>query len=312
MHVIEQAFGKNCDLYKDVLACPRDADQARLRKAYYRRALQYHPDKQTGGEAQLKFQAISEAYQLLQNADSRQVYDETGEIPSYNDEDINETGMEQWKDYFDQIFGKVTVSDIESFSSKYKCSDEERRDVLSEFRKRKGNLVKMLGFVMLSEPRDAQRWVEDYLRPAMDDGGELASIQQSYRDTMEKTLEQLKKKIEKENRKQQASNDSDDEETESEDDLPTVIRLKSKNKPSTKVSPKKAKATKTKRKKPNAGGDMTDLIAQIQNKKRGGAGLLSSLGARYGVSMDEKDDDPLNDEEFAKIQSRLGGSKKKR
>lgn len=29
MHLIEQAFGEGCDLYQDVLGCPRDADKVR-------------------------------------------------------------------------------------------------------------------------------------------------------------------------------------------------------------------------------------------------------------------------------------------
>ena len=228
MHMIEEAFGEGCDLYADVLQCHRDADAAGLRKAYYRTALKHHPDKNPGNaQAAAFFQAVTAAYQLLQDPDRRAVYDETGELPddSVADHDDDSTsGADQWKSYFDAIFGKVTTGGIEAFSAKYKCSDEERRDVLKEFNARKGNLEKMLDFVMLSEPRDCLRWVQDYIRPALASGNANAA----YTAAMEKSLEKLQKKVEQEN----AGDDGkmgkvdegavDDDATESEDDEPSL------------------------------------------------------------------------------------------
>jgi DnaJ family protein C protein 9 len=333
MHVIEEAFGKDCDLYADVLQCEPTANKAQLRKAYYRAALVHHPDKQAnnGGTTDtdsdknsnsLKFQAVSLAYQILQDPEARADYDETGHIPSDAPDDDDtaaaKQGTDAWKQYFDQIFGKVTTSDIDAFSSKYKCSDEERRDVLKEFKARRGNLVKMLDFVMLSEPRDCLRWVEDYIRPAMEEG----EMDDTYVSTMEKTLVQCQKKTEKADAEavaeEEEEEETDDEATESEEEEEEVkkpVRRSAdsstkKQPPPQKATPKKAKPTLTKRKKKEAagGGSMEDLISQIQNKKRGGGGVLASLGERYGVSMD--DDDPLNDAEFAKMQAKM--SKKKR
>jgi DnaJ family protein C protein 9 len=335
MHVIEEAFGKGCNLYADVLQCEPTANKAQLRKAYYRAALVHHPDKQPnnggGGDTDndknsnsLKFQAVSLAYQILQDPDARADYDETGHIPSdAPDEDDSaaaKQGMEAWKQYFDQIFGKVTVSGIDAFSAKYKCSDEERRDVLKEFKARRGNLVKMLDFVMLSEPRDCLRWVEDYIRPAMEEG----EMDDSYVSTMEKTLVQCQKKTEKEDA--QAAEEEEEEEEETEDDEATeseeeeeeeVKKPVRRSASNTKKQPppKKAKPTQAKRKKKDAaGGNMQDLISQIQNKKRGGGGVLASLGARYGVPMDDDDGDdkdPLNDAEFTRMQAEMGKRKRK-
>jgi DnaJ homolog subfamily C member 9 len=321
MHIIHEAFGEECDLYKDVLNCARDADKAALRKAYYRTALKYHPDKNPGDEtAAATFQAVTAAYQILQDTDLRAAYDESGVIPEDDiaDDDDHDDKNNRWKEYFDRIFGKVTVGDIEAFAQKYKCSDEERRDVLKEYTARKGNLEKMLEFVMLSEPRDATRWVEDYLRPAI----EAKEVSASYTELMEKTLLKLQKKVEKQDaeEEEEAMEEVDDEKTESEEEEPPAAQRKrraaeaaaSKTKASKKsVSPKKGKPTKAKVKKSN---DMTDLIAQIQNKRRGGgdaaASMMSNLGARYGVSMDDGND-PLNDKDFATIQSKLKGKKKK-
>lgn len=316
MHIIQESFG-DCDLYKDVLYCAKDADKAALRKAYYRTALKFHPDKNPGdATAAAKFQAVTAAYQILQDADLRAAYDESGVIP---DDDAFDPGDDnnQWKEYFDRIFGKVTVGDIEAFAAKYKCSDEERRDVLKEYTARKGNLEKMLEFVLLSEPRDAARWVEDYLRPAIDS----KEVSASYVDTMEKTLKKLQKKVEKQDaddEQEMEEVECDDDETESEEDEPpaaqrkrraAVAAPKSSKAANTKsLSPKKGKPTKAKGKKSN---DMNDLVALIQNKRRGGgaaAGMMANLGARYGVSMDD-DADPLNDKDFEKIRSKLKSKK---
>lgn len=45
--LLQEAFGSSeaIDLYKDILQCPRDASNAQLRKAYYKRARDFHPDK---------------------------------------------------------------------------------------------------------------------------------------------------------------------------------------------------------------------------------------------------------------------------
>ncbi|GAX15939.1 DnaJ homolog subfamily C member 9 [Fistulifera solaris] len=295
MHPIEEAFGKGCSLYKDVLQCPKDASAAQLRKAYYRAALLYHPDKNPDGHKQ--FQAISMAYQILKDKDMRDAYDESGEIPDTPDDDDDMGTSDKgnpWKEYFDRIFGKVTTSDIDAFSAKYKCSDEEKKDVLQQFVQRQGDLLQMLEFVMLSSEKDAVRWVEDYLRPAL----EANEIPTEYQLTMEKTLEKVQKKLSKQKDSEEQEDDDDDDATESEDDLPPVLR-----KPKRTV--KKGKPTQTKKKKND---DMTDLIAQIQNKRRGGNSLLQSIASRYGVD----DQDPLNDEEFTKVQARVESKRKKK
>ncbi|GAX11520.1 DnaJ homolog subfamily C member 9 [Fistulifera solaris] len=301
MHLIEEAFGKGCSLYHDVLKCPKDASAAQLRKAYYRAALLYHPDKNPDGHKQ--FQAISMAYQILKDKDMRDAYDESGEIPDTPDDD-DDMGTSHkrnpWKEYFDRIFGKVTTSDIDAFSAKYKCSDEEKKDVLQQFVQRKGDLMQMLEFVMLSTEKDAVRWVEDYLRPAL----EANEIPNEYQSTMNKTLEKIQKKLSKqkdfeEQAEEDNDNDDDDDDaTESEEDLPPVLR-----KPKRTV--KKGKPTQAKKKKND---DMTDLIAQIQNKRGGANSLLQSIASRYGVD----NHDPLNDDEFSKLQARVESKRKKK
>jgi DnaJ family protein C protein 9 len=296
--VVQQAFGTlDLDLYLDVLQVSKDCSPAKLRKAYYQQALKYHPDKNPSEDAKLKFQAISWVYDLLKNPERRTEYDETGHIPRDDELDgmgDDEDGSTAWKEYFDTIFGKLSTDDIDQFAMKYKMSEEEEQDVLKHYEKYKGNLVKMLEYVMLSEERDVPRWVEDYIQPAL-----TAGNIKSYTDTMNKTLKTIQKRLEKQKdceKVQEQETDGTETEESDEDTAPQPKTAKKKTKA---APPKKAKPTKAKKGQNNS---QADLIAAIRNKNKGG-NPFAALGARYGVSMDEGD--PLDDAAFAKIQSKF-------
>lgn len=66
---------KETKLY-DLLGVAPSASEAELKKAYRKLALKYHPDKPTGDTE--KFKEISEAFDILSDADKRQVYDDYG------------------------------------------------------------------------------------------------------------------------------------------------------------------------------------------------------------------------------------------
>ena len=292
--VVKQAFGTlDLDLYLDVLQVSKDCSPAKLRKAYYQQALKYHPDKNLSEDATLKFQAISWVYDLLKNPERRAEYDETSHVPRDDELDVgDEDGSTAWKDYFDTIFGKLSTDDIDQFAMKYKMSEEEEADVLKHYEKYKGNLVKMLEYVMLSEERDVPRWVEDYIQPAL-----TAGKIKSYTDNMNKTLKTIQKRLEKQKDDAPAQKQETDETETEESDEDTAAPQPKAAKKKTKPAPKKAKPTKAKKDQ----NSQADLIAAIRNKNRGG-NPFAALGARYGVSMDE---DPLDDAAFAKIQSKL-------
>lgn len=66
------------DYYK-ILGVERDAQPDEIKKAYRKLAVKYHPDKNFGDKsAEEKFKEISEAYQVLGNAESREKYDNLG------------------------------------------------------------------------------------------------------------------------------------------------------------------------------------------------------------------------------------------
>ncbi|DAA73129.1 TPA_exp: Uncharacterized protein A8136_5054 [Trichophyton benhamiae CBS 112371] len=68
------------DLY-EVLNLDRSASKEEIRKAYRKLALQYHPDKvqeDERKESEIKFKAVSQAYEILYDEEKRQIYDTQG------------------------------------------------------------------------------------------------------------------------------------------------------------------------------------------------------------------------------------------
>ncbi len=65
--------------YYEALEVSRDASPEDIKKAYRKKALQYHPDKNPGDkEAERRFKEISEAYEVLSDQNKRQIYDQYG------------------------------------------------------------------------------------------------------------------------------------------------------------------------------------------------------------------------------------------
>lgn len=65
--------------YYAVLGIARAATQEEIKKAYRKKAIQYHPDKNPGDpKAETKFKEVSEAYEILSDEKKRQIYDQYG------------------------------------------------------------------------------------------------------------------------------------------------------------------------------------------------------------------------------------------
>lgn len=71
--------------YYRVLGVEKSASQSEIKKAYRKKALQYHPDKNPGNaEAEKKFKEATEAYEALSDEQKRSNYDRFGTVnPSY-------------------------------------------------------------------------------------------------------------------------------------------------------------------------------------------------------------------------------------
>jgi molecular chaperone DnaJ len=65
--------------YYEVLGVSKSASEAELKKAYRKKAIQFHPDKNPGNkEAEENFKEAAEAYEVLSNSEKRQRYDQFG------------------------------------------------------------------------------------------------------------------------------------------------------------------------------------------------------------------------------------------
>ncbi|HNW50569.1 MAG TPA: molecular chaperone DnaJ [Prolixibacteraceae bacterium] len=65
--------------YYEVLGVTKDASADEIKKAYRKKAIQYHPDKNPGDkESEEKFKEAAEAYEILSNPEKKQRYDQFG------------------------------------------------------------------------------------------------------------------------------------------------------------------------------------------------------------------------------------------
>ncbi|XP_077450389.1 dnaJ homolog subfamily B member 9-like [Stigmatopora argus] len=68
--------------YYDILGVPKVASERQIKKAFHKLALKYHPDRNKGPDAEVKFREIAEAYETLSDDKRRREYDQFGHGPS--------------------------------------------------------------------------------------------------------------------------------------------------------------------------------------------------------------------------------------
>ena len=64
--------------YYELLGVARDCDEATIKKAFRKLARQLHPDVSDEPETEIRFREVSEAYEVLSNAETRALYDRYG------------------------------------------------------------------------------------------------------------------------------------------------------------------------------------------------------------------------------------------
>ncbi|XP_010416594.1 PREDICTED: chaperone protein dnaJ 10-like [Camelina sativa] len=136
--------------YYDVLGVSPTATEAEIKKAYYIKARQVHPDKNPDDpQAAQNFQVLGEAYQVLSDSGQRQAYDACGKSGISTDAIIDPAaifamlfGSELFEGYIGQlamalmasldIFTEGDEFDTKKIQEKMRIVQKEREDKLSE------------------------------------------------------------------------------------------------------------------------------------------------------------------------------------
>ena len=141
----------------ELLGVQPTATPAELTKAYRLMALRVHPDKNPTDleSASKNFQKLQDAYKILSDPDKRRIYDTTGETE-------DSEGFFEAYTYYREKYPKFTEQDIDEFAGKYKGSEEEKTDLVEFYEEMKGDVTKILEFIILSEEGDIPRYLQIY------------------------------------------------------------------------------------------------------------------------------------------------------
>lgn len=97
--------------YYEVLGVSRDASDADLKKAYRRKAMKYHPDRNPDdAEAEAKFKEAKEAFEVLSDKQKRGAYDQFGHAgvdPNAQGGGYGGGAGADFSDIFGDVFGDI-------------------------------------------------------------------------------------------------------------------------------------------------------------------------------------------------------------
>ncbi|KAL8781266.1 MAG: hypothetical protein Q9203_000935 [Teloschistes exilis] len=118
--------------------------------------------------ANATFQNIAFAYAILSNPKRRTLYDSTGStsetLAQDDSDDFN------WLSFFRTQFTQNFAEDLEKFSASYKCSEEEKNNLLAAYTKYEGKMNKIYQVVMLSNPLDDEQRFQAIITDAISSG----------------------------------------------------------------------------------------------------------------------------------------------
>eukprot|EP01027_Heterolobosea_sp_BB2_P017026 GEZU01024156.1.p1 GENE.GEZU01024156.1~~GEZU01024156.1.p1 ORF type:complete len:449 (-),score=194.75 GEZU01024156.1:35-1381(-) len=158
------------DYYK-ILGVPRTATTEEIRKAYYKLALKFHPDKNPDNEnAKEEFQKLGRIYAVLSDPTARKFYDEKGTA----EVDFDSLSPEEQFDFILNQFRtvrKFNENDIDAFFNKQKeelkaaqesgegsVTKLEDEEIRKYYERCKGNMNKLIQCIIGAEKEDIPRF----------------------------------------------------------------------------------------------------------------------------------------------------------
>lgn len=149
---------KNSNSFYDLLGVDLKSSSQQIRKAYYKLALKFHPDRiptscpaEEKKDIESKFKSISFAYEILGNSENRIIYDRNPSAFTSESSDISR---------FTQLFTKITTQDIDDFKNHYVGSTEELEDILASYMKNFGDIIKVTEEVFFGSVHEEERYLE--------------------------------------------------------------------------------------------------------------------------------------------------------
>ena len=116
------------DFY-DILGLKKGASAAEIKKAYRKKAIEFHPDKNPGDDkAEANFKKAAEAYEVLSDADQKARYDQYGHAAFEGGQGFGGGGMNM-DDIFSQ-FGDIFGGSFGGSSGGFLCTGTAGVDML--------------------------------------------------------------------------------------------------------------------------------------------------------------------------------------
>lgn len=116
--------------FYDILGVSKNATQQEIKKAYRKKAIKWHPDKNPNNkeEADRKFKEISEAYQVLSDDEKRELYNKYGE------EGLKNQGMGGFspEDIFSNIFGGGGIFNNGGFFNRQNNNNSKAKKIIKK------------------------------------------------------------------------------------------------------------------------------------------------------------------------------------
>jgi len=169
--------------YYDTLGVPREATPEEVKKSFRRLAMKFHPDRNRSHDAEERFKAVNEAYEVLSDPERRAMYDRFGHAAA--DSPFGGRGFEGFAfggfgDIFDAFFGGTANARTRG----PRKGADIRQEIILTFEEAAFGCEKEVGVTSIElctrcKGRRAEPGTEPERCPNCNGTGELRRVQQS-------------------------------------------------------------------------------------------------------------------------------------